>query len=119
MTIRRKDEGTLEEIGWGKATKVYRWVLLGAVLAATPVGNNLLNLIGIKTPVAAELAALSSDVAAVKSDTAALKLDVAHLKEDVTTLKIKSDKLENQTSTLQLAFTGFQIDFDKYRKEPK
>lgn len=105
MTLRRKDDEEFVEVGWGRATKAYRWVLLGAVLAATPIGQNVLNSVGIKTPVAAELTQLSTELASVKGD-------LLHLKEDVTSVKTKTDTMETK-------FAGFQIDFDKYRKEPK
>lgn len=105
MTVRNKASGEVEELTWGTKTKAYRLILLGAALAATPFGQNLLNSAGIKTPVMAEVAALSTELAAVKTD-------VAHVKEDVAEVK-------KQTNKLELSFTGFQVDFDKYRKEPK
>lgn len=105
MTVRRNDNEKLEVLSWGPGTKAYRLVLLGAVMAATPIGQNILNAVGIKTPVLEE-------VAAVKLDVGALKEDVKHLKEDVGAVKAKSDKLD-------LAFTGFQIDFQKFQNDKK
>lgn len=105
MTVRRKDDEALVEVGWGMKTKAYRLVLLGVAFGATPMGQNLLNNVGVKTPVMQELTELRAEVASVKSD-------VAHLKEDVAAVRGKSDKLE-------ISFTGFQVDFDKFRKEQK
>lgn len=105
MTVKRKDTGEVEELVWGTKTKAYRLVLLGAVLAATPIGQNILNSVGIKTPVMTEITEVKAEVAAVKADVARLKDDVAAVKKE--------------TNELKMSFTGFQVDFDKYRKEPK
>lgn len=119
MTARRKDDGNIEVLSWGPGTKAYRFILLGAVLAATPIGQNVLNSVGIKTPVADELAglkvqstALKVQVEDVNKDVHSLKDDVAALKTDVAAVKVKSDHMEQ-------VFGVFQVDFEKYRKEPK
>lgn len=101
MTVKRENGEKMEVLSWGPGTKAYRLVLLGAVLAATPIGQNILNQIGIKTPVADQLDAMKLQIMDVKSD-------VARLKEDVATVKAQENKLD-------IAFTGFQIDFNKYR----
>lgn len=119
MTARRKDDGELEMVSWGNGTKAYRLVLLGAVLAATPIGQNILNSVGIKTPVASELAALSTELAVVKADIAAVKTDVGGVKNDVAKLKDDVKAVKEKSDKFEATFTGFQIDFDKFRKEAK
>ena len=105
MTIRRKDEpnAQVEVLNWGPGTKAYRFILLGAALAATPIGNNILASFGIKTPAMAEIAQVTADVASLKTDIASVKADVAAVKS-------KSDKLDT-------AFTGFEVDFRKFQKQ--
>lgn len=100
----------MEVLTWGPGTKAYRLVLLGAVLAGTPIGQNILNSIGIRTPVAEQLEALKTQVDTVKTDVSHVKDDVSHVKDDVAAVKAKSDKLDT-------AFSGFQVDFNKYRTE--
>lgn len=103
MTVKKNSEDKFEVSTWGPGTKAYRLILLGAVLAATPIGQNILNSVGIKTPVGDQLTAIQLQVSTVKED-------VANLKNDVAAVKTKSDKLD-------VAFTGFQVDFTKYRTE--
>lgn len=113
MTVRRRnDELGVEELSWGKGTKAYRLILLGGVLAATTPGQNLFNAVGVKTPVVQEIVELRSELQAVKADVGHLKEDVAAVKVDVAAVKTKADKLE-------VSFTGFQVDFEKFRKEQK
>lgn len=93
----------MEVLTWGPGTKAYRLVLLGAVLAATPIGQNILNQVGIHTPVSEQLNEMKLQITSVKED-------VANLKGDVASVKNKTDILNN-------TFIGFQVDFNKYRTE--
>lgn len=117
MTVRRKDDDSTEEVSWGKGTKAYRFVLLGAALAATPMGQNMLNSFGIKTPVVQEIVDLRSDLAAVKVDVGHLKEDIASVKTEVTQVKTDVAAVKTKSDRLDVAFTGFEVDFQKFRKE--
>lgn len=116
MTARANNSQSVMQLLMSPKDKVYRWVLLGAVLAATPMGNSALNALGVKTPVMDELVRmkadnteLKTDVGNVKRDVATLAADVANVKKDIAEVKGKADKLDS-------AFTGFQVDFAKYQQ---
>lgn len=126
MTVRRKDTGEVEELLWGPKTKAYRLVLLGAALAATPFGQSLLNNVGVRTPVMAEVVTLTDKVAGVSDkvvtvtfDVSKLKDDLSKVKDDIAAVKVDTAAVKSEQANFKQVFSGFQVDFDKYRKEPK
>lgn len=100
MVAKRKTESPDEfQIVTSNGTYSFRAVLLLLVLSATPFGQLILKNLGITSP-ALEVASAGFHE---------LKTDIQGIKNDVRELKSKTDKLE-------YTVTGFQIDFEKYRK---
>lgn len=109
MTARKRTTGEEFQFNWGKGTVTFRTALLLMVAAATPPGQQVLKNFGILAPGAANVAEMQSSIENVRRDVAALTADVAALKTDVAAGKSKIDKLD-------VAVTGFQVDFEKYKK---
>lgn len=106
MTARRNDNGDLEVIKIGGNTYTYRAILILILLSLTPVGNGIWSLMGMSAPngtgpnsnVEKRLTTVETKVDAVEEKVEDIRSDVAEIK---------------------YRFTGFLVDFDKYRKETK
>lgn len=111
MTIKKKPTGELEEVKQSLTTNSFRWALLFLVLSMHPVGRSFLGTMGFVLPDQASEKRTQEEVQHLKEDLAAVKQDIAKVKEDVGDVKTSVD-------TLRVAITGFQVDFDKYKKHP-
>lgn len=107
MTARRRESGTLEIVSDAWQNKTIRMVLLALVATGHPIGQRLL---GIQTPAAEDIKALTLRVQEAETAQKATASDIKDIKKDLGEIKSESE-------TFHRTFTGFQIDFDKYRKQ--
>lgn len=112
MTIRKKDTGENEIVKWGLGTNTFRTALLVLVLSQHPLGRQILGTVGFKFPDEQKIAKVEEKADGVNAQTAEMAKDIAALKTDVKAIATKVDSLD-------IRFHGFEVDFDKYRKEPK
>lgn len=97
MTVKRKDDGELEEVKLGRFTVSYRTALLLLVLSATPMGEPIYSALGIKKPDAESNYRLAK-----------LEKNMDEMHKGLEALSVGVQKIEYR-------LTGFQVDFDKYK----
>jgi hypothetical protein len=126
MTVQRRkarpsdddpDDGGFVEVHQGKGTYTFRTSLLILVLSATPFGQQFLKGFGIHSPAGQEVNDVQRVVDSIRKDIAEVKADVAGVKNDVSVLKSEVSEVTRQNNRLASEFTGFRVDFDKYKKE--
>jgi len=106
MTVRRRnDDGDEVQVTVSRKL-IYGVVAL--IASGTPPGQAFLAICGLKSPAAQEVNDVQKTADSIRTDIALVKSDVASLKSDVAAVKTKQDNFE-------IRFTGFQIDFDKYK----
>jgi len=133
MTVKRKPDSDELEITGPAMWKLlaakggYRTVLIVLVLSMHPIGRQILGTFGLQFPDQREvtmaasetqqakvvLSNLTTDVKEMKSG---LTADIAGLKLDVANLKANSAIFNSKLDALDQTFTGFKIDFNKYRE---
>lgn len=138
MTIRRKqvkENGEVELVEspitnpWLRLIlSQHGWRLIIILLIATmhPVGRSFLAGFGFefqdtrKIAVAAENAdAAKQELTTISDSIKEIKLDVASLKANNAILNTKVDAIGEKQGALELKFSGFQIDFSKWKPQEK
>lgn len=122
MVAKRKrvinDDGDAEdvlEVREGKRIWTFRTSLLVLVLSATPFGQQVLKNFGIHSPAGQEVNDVQKVVDSIRKDIADVKADVAGVKNQVGSLKEEVGAVAQQANRLAVEFTGFRVDFDKYK----
>lgn len=92
-------------------TKTYRTILMTLVLSTTPIGQNVLESLGVRSPANKQGEEIAVKVDALSKEVADLKLEAKDNVKAVADVKTQVNKLEN-------SFTGFQVDLNKYRPQP-
>lgn len=103
MTAKRKDNGDLEVIQLGRYTVTYRTALMLVALSLTPIGNKLWVAVGLDT------------VATLNASNVEKKVEVVEKRLD--RVEAKVDDVHDDLQKMSVKFTGFVVDFDKYKKE--
>lgn len=114
MTVKKKltrNGEELQEVRSSFATNGFRWALIVLVASMHPLGRTLLGQMGFVLPDQAGEKRLVEEVQQVKADVGGLKKDIADVKVD---LHVTSNKVDDLSRT----FTGFQVDFERYRNRP-
>lgn len=115
MTARRKEPGDLEIVQFGLGTKSFRVALLILVVSMHPLGRQMLATFGFEFPDQRKLTVATEESKTVTSDIKVLKDDVKELKDNMVQTKSDTAVINQKLDGLQRTFTGFTIDFDKYR----
>lgn len=105
MTVKKKttDKGEeLQEVRPAFTTTGFRWALIVLVASMHPIGRSLLGQMGFVLPDQASEKRLSEEFQGIKTEVAEIRKE----------LKTTSDKVDK----LAFAFTGFELDFAKYKK---
>lgn len=103
MTVRRNANGEVEELKNSLSTNTFRWFILVTILSMHPVGRVFLGQLGFVLPDQAAEKKVQEELVQVKTDVAAVKTDVAEVKKNLDTL----------TTTV----SGFEVNFDRFKKE--
>lgn len=120
MTVRQhhgKDgpSNNLEIVKWGMSTNVFRMALLVLVLSMHPLGRQVLGTFGFKFPDEQKLVVATDEAKAVKQDIASLQKDVTDLKDVATRTTANNAIINAKLDRLESTFTGFQVDFNKWK----
>lgn len=104
-------------------TVSFRTIILVLIGSMHPLGRQVLGTFGFEFPdqrklveAAQQASAVSTSLGEIKSDVNTLKSDVAILKTDLALLKTDVSMVKAKQETLQTSVTGFQIDFDRFRR---
>lgn len=93
----------------------FRIVILVLVLSMHPLGRQLLGTFGFKFPDERSLTVATEQATAAKTELGQLTDSVRELKSDVASIKANNLILNSKVDRLDQAFTGFQIDFNKWK----
>lgn len=122
MTARRKTSGTeesstnqLEIVKWGMSTNVFRLGLFILVLSMHPLGRQVLGTFGFKFPDERQLVVATEEAKGAKSEIASIAENVKTLTSDVASIKANNVVLNEKVDRLDKTFTGFQVDFNKWK----
>lgn len=111
MTVRRRtpDGDVVQKVSEAPLTYWFRIFITIAILSMHPWGRSFLVGIGfdLPDPKAEEQA---------NSDVTLLRYKVGDLEEDMKVVKRSVKETQTTVEQLSATFSGFQIDFDKYRK---
>lgn len=102
MTVKKKLDGELQEVKSSFTTSGFRWALIVLVASMHPIGRSLLGQMGFVLPDQASEKRVQEEITQVKTD-------LADVKKEVGSVKTKVETLDNK-------FTGFQVDFNRFKK---
>lgn len=110
MTIKRRDTGEDFTINQGWTTKSFRLAVVVLIASMHPVGRELLNAAGFKIPRDPGIVAEE-----VKHQTS---IQTETVTQQITDLSKKVDTLTTNMADAERRFTGFQLDFERYKNRP-
>lgn len=122
MTVRHKKEDGQESmtlVKWGMTTNVFRSAILILVLSMHPLGRQVLGTFGFKFPDEQKLTLAADQAKDIRSDISTLQKDVAELKETVPRMAANNAIINSKLDRLETTITGFQVDFAKWKPQPK
>lgn len=116
MTVRRKESGELSIVKWGMGTSGFRVVLLVMVMSMHPVGRGILNTFGFKFQDEQKINTAAEEARNAKTELNALSNTATEVRQDVASLKANMAILNSKVDRLDQTVTGFQVDFQRYKK---
>lgn len=115
MTVKRGLDSRLEVVRWGLSTNVFRSAVLVLVLSMHPLGRQVLGTFGFKFPDEQKLNVAAEQAKDVHVDITALQKDVSDLKDVASRMTANNAIINAKLDRLDQAFTGFQVDFNKWK----
>lgn len=96
-----------------------RTIIIILVASMHPIGRSVLATFGFEFPDQKKLTVAADQAIVAQRQNNDLASEMSTLKTDMTKLVVKVDTMGEKVESLSQRFGVFQIDFDKYRKEPK
>lgn len=121
MTVRKApategEEGLLQVVDRTLGTKSFRTIILLLILSMHPVGRQILGTVGFEFPDQKKLTVAADEALKLQNNLVTIAETVKDLKSDMATVKANNAIINAKVDRLEQTFTGFQIDFNKYRK---
>lgn len=131
MTIKRKvtkADGSEEVVDqvipgpWGKIISGlggYRVLLIVLIASQHPVGRQLLGTFGFEFPDQRKLTVATEEAKGAKDQLTGMAVSINDIKADVASLKANNAIINEKVDRLDKTFTGFQVDFNKWKPQTK
>lgn len=119
MTVKKKSEDSseLQIVKWGIGTNGFRVVLLVLVLSMHPIGRGFLTGFGFQFPDQKKLEEATKETTALTFNVKGLTESMHDVQNDIQAIKANNAILNSKVDSLDQTFTGFRVDFQKYRTE--
>lgn len=125
MTVKKKpttddakDGAFLEVVDRTLGTKGFRLAMLALLLSMHPLGRQILGTVGFKFPDEQKITVAAEQASQSKTEIGMLVESVKELGRDVSAIKANNAILNAKVDRLDQAFTGFQVDFNRYKTAP-
>lgn len=121
MTVRKKDDALseLQIVKWGLGTKGFRLAILVLVLSMHPIGRQLLGTFGFEFPDQRKLTIAADEAKKAQEQVESIVSSLIDMRKDIDAIKANNAIINSKVDKLELVFTGFQVDFTKFKAEPK
>lgn len=131
MTVRRtkvKEDGEIEVIEqpinnpWLRlllGTNGWKLIVIFLVATMHPIGRGLLSTLGFEFPDTKKISVAAEEAKSSKNELVVISDSVKEIKTDVASLKANNAILNSKVDGLEQTFRGFQIDFNKWKPQPK
>lgn len=97
----------------------FRILIFLFVASMHPLGRSVLGTFGFKFPDERNLVVAAEEAKSAKGEIAGIAESMKEIKADVASLKANNAIINSKVDNMEQTFRGFQIDFAKWKPQPK